>query len=92
MDLRLFEFKRPRDSLTRPTIIRNKAESSKEEQNSEEPSSEQSDNGSLSKIIDEDVAVCETCSSMFDHLRCLGIFENGGGLHHRSSAALIKAA
>ena len=78
-------YKAPRDSQTQP-------ESSEEEQNSEEQSSEQSSNGSLAKIIGEDVTICETCSSMFDRLRSLELFEEGRGLHHESIASLIKAA
>lgn len=75
MYLRFSDIESPREThTTNNNNIRDGAESSEEEQNSEEKSSEWSSNGSLSKIIGEDVAVCETCSSMSDRLGSLKPF------------------
>ena len=91
MYLRFSDIESPREThTTNNNNIRDGAESSKEEQNSEEQSSERSSNSSLSKIIGEDVAVCETCSSMFGRLGSLKLFGEGRGLHHKNNAALIK--
>ena len=93
MYLRFSDIESPREThTTNNNNIRDGAESSKEEQNSEEQSSERSSNSSLSKIVGEDVAVCETCSSMFGRLGSLKLFGEGRGLHHKNNAALIKAA
>ena len=93
MYLRFSDIESPREThTTNNNNIRDGAESSKEEQNSEEQSSERSSNSSLSKIIGEDVAVCGTCSSMFGRLGSLELFGEGRGPHHKSNAALIKAA